>query len=143
MLFFNAPGRRSSGPGVLMPNTMFGTDLLELDVVAPRTSSSNNPCSRNLSAIGCTGFFILSTAMFLSRVLAALFISPTGSGCFVSNLVLSLSDSSTSVDAAIAGIMLLVNLPGMQAIKYPCEGSPSTNATRTVTPTSGGTNHIP
>ena len=102
---FLAPCRRSNGPGVDIPNTVLGASRRLVDVVTPLTSSSKRPCSKNLSAIGCTGLLIFSIDRLFSNVFVFLFTSATGRGCVVSYFFLSASEISYSVDPPIAGIM--------------------------------------
>ena len=100
---------RSTGPGVEIPNTIPGSSLLGDDELVPRTSSSSNPCSKNLSAIGCTTLGIFSGSISCFSPLIRLFISATGNGSFVlPYLALSSASNAFILDPAIAGTMLLI-----------------------------------
>ena len=123
---------------------MLGASRLGDEVVKPLTSSSNSPCSRNLSAIGCTTLGNFSGSICCSSPLMRLLISATGKGNDVSPyLFLSSASRVFTVLPAMAGTMWLILTPGTQANQNPAAGSPFTNNTNTLTPTSGGTNHMP
>ena len=52
-----APSFLSTGPGVLIPNTLLGTSRLALELLGPLTGSSIKPCcNKRLYRKGLTGF---------------------------------------------------------------------------------------
>ena len=106
---------RSTGPGVEIPKTIPGNSLLGDDELVPRTSSSNRPCSKNRSAIGCTTRGIFSGSISCFSPLIRLFISATGKGkglpvpSFIGPYrFLSSASNALILDPAIAGTMLLI-----------------------------------